>query len=300
MVCVFYRHSLHTSSLPRTGKAYIRPESNSIDDWGSANNAGWSWDTLFPFYKSSEALDLPNEEQIALGASINPEYHGTNGSVRLSFPAVGSARFYDILVDTFENFSIPRIVDVNGGDARGVCTWPGQFTIQGEREQIRASARDNYYTPVADRTNLELLTGTTCLRLVWGDSDDEDDVTASGVEIANANNQTTVNATQEIILSAGTYRSPVILEYSGVGNPDILDRFGVDSVVELPGVGENLQDQMTGSVTYTRGNGSSDVVFPATVGDAEIISPYIAVCVPVWYPPEISPQTDIYIPQHST
>lgn len=227
-------------------------------------------------------MDLPTAEQEALGASINPEYHGTNGSVKLAFPAVGSVEFYDILVDTFENFTIPKIKDVNGGDARGVCTWPGEFTIAGQREQIRSGSRENYYLPVADRPNLELLSGTTCLRLVWGDggssnsSTDNSSMAASGVEIANANNQTTINAKEEVILSAGTYRSPVILEYSGVGNPEILSKYNIQNVIDLPGVGENLQDQMTGNIAYTRGNGSSELVFPTPVGE-EIITNYIGV-----------------------
>lgn len=180
------------------------------------------------------------------------------------------------MVDTFENFTIPKIVDFNGGNARGVCTWPGEFTIAGQREQIRAGSKENYYLPVAaDRGTLEVLTGTTCLRLVWGDGANSA-LTASGVEIASANNQTTIGVNKEVILSAGSYRSPIVLEYSGIGNPDILLKHGIQSVVDLPGVGENLQDQMTGSITYTRSNRSSEVVFPATVGE-EITTNYIAV-----------------------
>lgn len=224
-------------------------------------------------------MAIPNDDQVALGASYNPEYHGTNGSVKLSFPKAGSAEFYGILVDTFENVSISKIVDVNGGDARGLCTWPGEYTIAGEREQIRSGAKENYYLPIADsRPNLELLGGTSCLRLVWDDnSSDDSPLTAGAVEIASANTKTTVKAGKEIILSAGAYRTPTLLEYSGVGNPKILAANGIKSVIDLPGVGENLQDQMTGSLQYTRSNlTTEEVVFPATVGD-EIISNYIAV-----------------------
>lgn len=265
----------------RTGKAYIRPEKSSIDDWGTANNANWSWDTLFPFYKSSEGLKIPSTEQEALGYRINPEFHGTNGSVKTSFPAVGSAEFYDILVNTFDNVTIPEIEDCNGGDARGLSTWPGTYSIAGQREQSRSGAKENYYLPVQDRTNLELLRGTTCLRLIWGDDGSSNaGVSASGVEISSANSQITVNATREIILSAGSYRSPGILEYSGVGNPEFLSNSGIETVVDLPGVGENLQDQMVGSFTYTRDNETAaDVVFPTPIGD-EITTPYIAVSHP--------------------
>jgi choline dehydrogenase-like flavoprotein len=49
-------------------------------------------------------------------------------------------------------------------------------------------------------------------------------------------------ATKEIILAAGGFSSPAILEMSGIGNPDILQPLGIEVLLDNPNVGENFQD----------------------------------------------------------
>lgn len=98
-------------------------------------------------------------------------------------------------------------------------------------------------------------------------------MTATGVEIANTNNQTTITARKEVILAAGVYRSPGILEFSGIGNKALLANYSIEAKIDLPGVGENLQDQLQGNIYYERVN-SSNITFPSPVGD-EITTPYL-------------------------
>ncbi|CAK3903652.1 glucose oxidase [Lecanosticta acicola] len=255
------------------GKAYVRPDASEIDNWGQVNDASWSWEVLFPFYKSSESLSLPSSEQEDAGNTVNKDFHGFNGPVNTTFPAVGTPNFFNILEGTAANVSIPRNKDFNGGAARGLSTYPGTYRIEGEREQFRESAREAYYLGIASRKNLEVLAGTSCLRITWADGSSGDNVTASGVEIANSNNLTTVSVRKEVIVSAGSYRSPTILEYSGVGNPKILANYNITTKIDLPGVGENLQDQMQGSITYSLSN-TSNISFPDAVGN-EITTNYL-------------------------
>lgn len=60
-----------------------------------------------------------------------------------------------------------------------------------------------------------------------------------------------VYANKEIILSAGSLQSPQILMLSGVGPRDHLEEMGIDTVVDVPGVGENLQDHVAiGGTSY--------------------------------------------------
>lgn len=65
---------------------------------------------------------------------------------------------------------------------------------------------------------------------------------ASGVRFTHNGQEYTVSASREVILSAGTIKSPQILELSGIGNPEILSRAGIDAKVDSPMVGENLQE----------------------------------------------------------
>lgn len=94
------------------GKVYSRPDASSIDDWGRVNDADWSWDTLLPFYKVSESLFVPSEDQEAAGDTYNVEYHGLTGPVNVSFPAEPIQDFFAVLEDTSMNMSIPRNVRV--------------------------------------------------------------------------------------------------------------------------------------------------------------------------------------------
>lgn len=239
-----------------TGKAYIRPNSASIDAWGTVNNAGWSWNTLFPYFKSSEHLNTPTSDQEALGNTFEEGFHGFNGSVQTSFPQVGAPEFLDILEKTYDVYGIPRIRDFNGGNARGLCTYPATFTNAGNSSmqvQLRASANENYYLPAVNRPNLELIASTTCMSLVWANKTGSGSpLMAKEVKIGNETFTNTVHAKREVILSAGAYRSSVILEYSGIGNPSILAQNNVESTLNLPGVGENLQDQFVGNIQYQK------------------------------------------------
>lgn len=250
------------------GNVYSRPESSQIDIWGDVNNADWSWNTLLEYYKSSETLSHPSSDQEEGGYTVNEDYHGLNGHDNVSFPAETNADFHKILEKTANNFSMPLNRDFNGGNARGFATYPAQFVIEGEREQVRWSAREAYYLPAQKRKNLELIDQPTCIRLAWKDPSGGDNkaITADGVEIASTEKEQTIKARKEVILSAGAYRSAPILEFSGVGDKKLLSNYSIDSIIDLPGVGENLQDQVQGTFFFNRSEKSS-ITFPDPVGD---------------------------------
>ena len=50
-------------------------------------------------------------------------------------------------------------------------------------------------------------------------------------------------ASREVIVCAGAFNTPQLLKLSGVGPAEELQKFDIDVVVDLPGVGENLQDR---------------------------------------------------------
>lgn len=103
--------------------------------------------------------------------------------------------------------------------------------------------RFNYY-PIADRPNIKLLQGTAT-NLVWGEARGQKQK-ATGARYLDTDGQAhTILLNQpsgEVILAAGALVTPIILEASGVGNPSLLTKLGIDIKVALPGGGENLQD----------------------------------------------------------
>ena len=85
---------------------------------------------------------------------------------------------------------------------------------------VREDAARAYYWPFTSRTNLQLMVNTVATKIVWAASNGSN-ATVSGVQVTKADGTTqTINARKEVIISAGSLRSPQLLELSGVGNPE--------------------------------------------------------------------------------
>lgn len=108
--------------------------------------------------------------------------------------------------------------------------------------------------PVSARKNLVVVTNVQASRILWSSKKSKSGVSAQGVSFFPAGNATeiTVNVTSKgkVVVSAGAIETPHLLELSGVGNSSILTSFGIPTIVDLPGVGENLQDHPTAKIIY--------------------------------------------------
>ncbi|OJD31842.1 glucose oxidase [Diplodia corticola] len=226
------------------GMTYIRSETVQIDAWEKLGNSGWNWDSLYPYYKKSEHFDPPTPSQVANGAAYNPEYHGFDGPLDVGWQYVAPQRNNSaaIIKATWESVGSPYNKDVNGGYMRGFSVWP--FTVNATTS-IREDAARAYYYPVQDRPNLHVYLNTTALRLTWSDGGKSGaNLSASGVEVSSSTvTITTLKAAKEVVVSLGSTRTPCFLEYSGIGNPAILEKYSIPVRISLPTVGENLQDQ---------------------------------------------------------
>jgi choline dehydrogenase-like flavoprotein len=100
------------------------------------------------------------------------------------------------------------------------------------------------YLPLAG-PKLTIMTDTTVAKVNL--KQDRRGYYATGVTLTNG---TVINATQEVILSAGSFLSPGLLEMSGIGNKTILAAAGIEQIIDLPGVGENLQDHIRIQTSY--------------------------------------------------
>ncbi|KAF1818970.1 GMC oxidoreductase [Dissoconium aciculare CBS 342.82] len=222
------------------GATYVRAQRVQIDAWESSlGNVGWNWNALWPYYLKAESLIRPTADQIAKGAQYNPQAHGYSGPITVSYsrnPADASG----IMNQTYQALGVPWKSDLNTGDTHG---WSLFSNTVNATSQTRADAATGYLLPVQSRKNLIILNGTLADRILW--STQASPAIATGVRIrptAGGANRI-ITARREVILSAGSLKSPVLLENSGVGNPAILGNLGIPVKVSLPSVGENLQDQ---------------------------------------------------------
>ncbi|KAI0270555.1 hypothetical protein BC834DRAFT_967324 [Gloeopeniophorella convolvens] len=228
-----------------------RPSREEFDAWGAelGSGPGWSWDALAPYYRKAEhwtgppALTLPGgraDPDPALGAAF-----GRAGPVQ-----VGYNNFYPGLIAESVAAGNALGIRTSGNPETGNAT--GFFTparAVDPRTGTRSSALTAYFEPNVNRTNLVVLTGAEATKVLFRPRDESDKKAprvAEAVEFVSEGKTYTVHAKKEVIISAGTFKTPQLLELSGIGDRSLLKGFGIETLVDLPGVGENLLDQ-----TYT-------------------------------------------------
>ncbi|KAF2993753.1 hypothetical protein E8E13_001250 [Curvularia kusanoi] len=240
------------------GMAYLRAEAAQIDVWEQLGNEGWSWKDLLPYYKKSEYIQEPTASQRLRGASIDPTFHGTSGPLAVGWTDdMMSQEVVSSINKTFEGLGLPFNKEPNSGSMRGFTVLPK--TID-RANNVREDAGRAFYWPVSQRPNLDLFLNSFVEKMTWHPVPNSNKTkrTASGVVFMDCNGtRHTILANREVVLSAGSLRSPLLLEQSGVGNPSILQKHDIDVVVDLPFVGENLQDQTTTDMFYTSSNSTN-------------------------------------------
>jgi choline dehydrogenase len=205
---------------------YIRGNRADYDEWAAQGCEGWGYDDVLPYFKRAE----DNER----GAD---SYHGVGGPL-----AVSESRSMHPLIDVMLEAAVQAghelNADLNGERQEGV----GRFQLT-QRGGWRCSAADAYLHPAAARPNLEVTTGAFVQRIVFeGDR-------AVGVELVRDGVVETVRAEREVIVSAGTFQSPVLLMLSGIGPAEELEPLGIPVRENLP-VGRNLQDHCMAQLNY--------------------------------------------------
>ena len=202
---------------------YARGQPADYDGWADLGNDGWAYEDVLPYFKRAEH----NER----GPS---ECHGTGGPRNVA-DQQSPNELSEAFVEAGEAVGLPHNEDFNAGDQSGVGLY--QLT---QKDGERHSAADAYLKPVLDRPNLTATTGAQVTRVTF------DGQTAVGVEYLQDETGSTesVDASEEVILSAGAIDSPQLLMLSGVGPAAHLEAHDISVVHDLPGVGRNLQDHL--------------------------------------------------------
>lgn len=245
---------------------YMRPTRSQIDLWPSLG-LELDWDILYNYSKKSEQFLIPDDELLDVGVAYDASVHGYTGPLTTSFSQhLSRSDLHEIFNQTMQAINIPPRNEFNGGDLRGFGI---QMVTQNSTADIREDAARAYYYPFLDRPNLPVMVNSTGRRILWSSDATQGQAMASAVEVRDQDGKTTtVFADHEVILSAGALRTPIILENSGVGNPDILTKQNIDVKIDLRSVGENMQDQATMSILAAyAGNETS---FPAFVAHVSL------------------------------
>ncbi|KAG1894479.1 alcohol oxidase [Suillus fuscotomentosus] len=215
---------------------------NTPTAWGALGNDGWTWEKFQAYSKKSERFVEPNHNTDVL--TIMNLAQLISRPIVTSFPPLISNLEADFR-KAMEAHNVPNIQDAFSGEIRG--TSPSLSNLDPSTHH-RSYATNMYYQPVAGRTNLKVIVDAYVTEIITTKVNGL--TTAIGVKFVKSDNTYTANVAGEVCLTAGTIMSPKILELSGIGDPAVLRRAGIDVKLDLPGVGMNVLEHLYTGVTF--------------------------------------------------
>lgn len=206
---------------------YIRGGKWDYDNWaapqsaGGMGCAGWSYDDVLPYFKRSEG-----------NVRGSDDFHGHDGPLSVSdqhWPNPLSKAF----IAAVGELQLPHNDDFNGASQDGY----GLYQVT-QKNGERWSAARAYVEPHRDRDNLHIRTGALVARLNIADG------RVNGVTLKNLLGEESLTARHAVILSAGAFGTPHILQLSGIGPAAHLQDHGLSVVQDNAHVGAHLQDHI--------------------------------------------------------
>lgn len=200
---------------------YCRGHRKDYDLWQELGNPGWSYDDVLPYFIKSE-----NNQR------ITNDYHGNDGHLYVSDLKYRN-KLSEVFLKASQEQGYPLNDDFNGERQRGF----GYYQVT-QKNGARHSSAQAYLKPVMDRPNLTVWTKSHCHSLIMNKT------TAVGVNVMRKNQAHKIYADKEVLLCGGALNSPHILMLSGIGNAQELEQHNIKTIVDLKGVGQNLQDHL--------------------------------------------------------
>ncbi|MEY4724877.1 MAG: hypothetical protein RL043_1026 [Pseudomonadota bacterium] len=232
---------------------YMRGQASDYNLWAQATGDDrWRWgDGSSKGGQSGQTLSIYKSlEDYFDGANA---WHGSGGEMRVERPRV-RWEILDAWQAAAAQAGIAPIDEFNRGDNAGSA----YFHVT-QKTGRRWSMADAFLHPIAHRPNLTIFKNTHALKLLfdhqvgehqrhgaWSQASQR----AVGLQVLQDNQILELKAAKEVVLSAGAIGSPQLLQVSGVGRADLLSAHQIPVRVELPGVGENLQDHLQIRTVY--------------------------------------------------
>jgi choline dehydrogenase len=203
------------------GMVYGRGLPADYERWVAAGNPGWSWHDMLPWFRRMEDWQgRPDPARGRGGPMAVHRFEETDPSCRAAMDALVRA-------------GVPYVEDYATGIVEGIG-----LTQATQKDGWRHSTATAYLRPARRRTNLTILTHASATRLLVERG------RCIGVRIRRGGREIDVHASREVTLAAGALGSPKLLLLSGIGDPDALSPFGVETIHALPGVGRHLNEHV--------------------------------------------------------
>lgn len=204
------------------GMVYVRGHACDFDEWEEYGAKNWNYQQCLPYFKRAEQWYLGGDE-----------YRGNDGPLGVNNGNEMQNPLYRAFIEAGKQAGYAETFDYNGAQQEGFG--PMHMTV---KDGQRCSAARAYLDPVKDRDNLTIVTHATVQNVLL------EGKKAVGVKYEHKDSMHEARAETSVILSAGSIGSPHLLQLSGIGNREHLEKAGIECLHHLPGVGENLQDHL--------------------------------------------------------
>lgn len=229
----------------------------TVDGWEKLGNSGWNYAAYEKALKKSFTLHKPGGVTEGHGP-LQLTLHPAESTLEKAW------------INGLESLGFAR-TDPLSGHLGGPNIAPESINPKTKQRSYAANA---YLGPIRDRSNLTVRPETTVAKVLLERPRAGDEAVAKGVQIiAQDGSLQTIEARKEVIIAAGVINSPRLLELSGVGGSELLQRLGINVIVDNPHVGENLQNHLFTGLVFEANDdvGTIDAFFrqePDAVGAA--------------------------------
>jgi len=201
------------------GMLYVRGQPLDYDTWGQLGNRGWSYEQILPYFRKSEHFEGDGDDSRGKGGPLNVAHMSESHDL------------CDAFIDAAVATGFPKNKDYNNGNQEGF----GYFQVTMKNGK-RWSAARAFIDGARSRPNLRIETDALVANLIL------EGKRCVGVAYSVHGQKREARANREVIVSCGAVQSPGVLEHSGIGQPELLRRYGIEVKHELKGVGENYGD----------------------------------------------------------
>ncbi|KXX79375.1 L-sorbose 1-dehydrogenase [Madurella mycetomatis] len=229
---------------------FVPPAKSLVDAWETLGNPGWNWNALQPYFARActpPQVDQSLKKAIGINEWTVHNSDTAHGPIQTSFPGPVSHPIREAWAEAFKMSGQAMAHDPFLESSIGAFSCLASID---PATKARSYATTAYYYPIKDRNNLQVLTGARVLKIDFDKAVPPAPIRATAIQYAQHGELTTVAVAKEVIVAAGAFQSPKVLELSGIGNKELLAKHGIDTVQNLPGVGENLQDHLMSSIGY--------------------------------------------------
>ncbi|KAM0718331.1 hypothetical protein Q7P37_006663 [Cladosporium fusiforme] len=229
-------------SSARNYMAYHQATNGSYQRWADeVGDISYALQHIQQYFKRSVNMTLPNTQIRRQNATVGYNWESPSSRDQYHRPLQISWPYWTDAISTWsaKAFEALDMLKNPSGFQSGMLSgfFYSPSTVD-PTNQHRSSSQTSFLDYAMETTSIKVYTRTLARQILFTSNN-----TAEGVIVQAGNMNFTLRATKEVILSAGTFQSPQLLMVSGIGPRDTLEQHGIPVIADLPGVGQNLQDQ---------------------------------------------------------